>query len=119
MRLFFFALIRFAGASSSSDAQGSPLIGTWKINLEKSRAVLGGPSTPQVNTIEFAAPNGIRYVTVRTDTQGRTRRSEFTAQFDGKTVSQDGLTWTWVSTGLDDQNQVFSRVAILEKQRLQ
>jgi len=66
-------------------AQQNPLIGTWKTNPAKSKAFVGPASAGQVNRIEASGPNGIKYITERTGADGQVTRTEFTANFDGKT----------------------------------
>jgi len=83
-RVSLFAFV-FIVTSLASWAQQHPLIGTWKTNSAKSKAFVGPASTSQVNRIEASGPNGIKYTTERTDAQGQTTRTEFTANFDGKT----------------------------------
>ena len=82
-----FCLLIFAMAlgSITLHAQQDPFVGTWKTNPAKSKAFLGPASPPQLNRIESSGSNGIKYTTERTNAQGETSRTEFTANFDGKT----------------------------------
>ena len=57
----------------------NPLVGTWKLNVEKSKS-----SFKSGTTIVQAAGDGIKFIVDLTAADGTTSHWEFTAQYDGK-----------------------------------
>lgn len=102
--------VAFAAAglfSSAAIAQAaSPLAGTWKVNLAKSK--YDPPSAaPQSGVVKIEITgDAIKVVNDGVDSQGRKTHSEYTAKFDGKdypwkgtidgqpNLSQDTVAWT-------------------------
>ena len=79
---YFVLTAVFALICLPSWAQQNPLIGTWKSNPAKSKAVLGGPTTVNVNTYAASGPNGIKYTSDRVAADGTKSHFEFTANYD-------------------------------------
>ncbi len=71
-------------------AAEDPLIGTWKLNVAKSKYSPGPP--PQRETLKFEpyGDNGIKVTAEITDAQGKTTVTEYSGSFDGKDVSVTG-----------------------------
>jgi hypothetical protein len=66
-----------------------PLIGTWKLNIAKSR--FSGPVPQnQIRTYEMA-PNGIIVTTITVDEHGKKSTNSFPAQYDGKSFAVTGI----------------------------
>ena len=64
-------------------AADDPLIGTWKLNVAKSKYEPGPPT--RSNTLKFeAVPNGYKQSNQGTDAQGNPTASQSTAYYDGK-----------------------------------
>jgi hypothetical protein len=60
-----------------------PFVGTWKLNLEKSKFSPGPP--PQSRTLKIAAQeNGYKAVVDSVDSQGKPNHSEMALKYDGK-----------------------------------
>ena len=77
--LFFLVLLVSVGVR----AQNNPLVGTWKLNLAKSKYSPGPP--PKSGTTKIVAvPGGIRLVADGVDDKGQATRAAYTAKFDGK-----------------------------------
>ncbi len=88
-----------------------PHVGTWKLNLAKSK--FSPPSSaPKSRTLKIEAQdNGIKYVSEGIDAEGKAYHEHFTAKHDGKdypylgssTVDSlaytkiDATTWEWVN----------------------
>jgi hypothetical protein len=64
-------------------AQNNPLVGTWKLNLAKSKYDPGPPPKSGTTTIT-AVPGGIRLVADGVNDKGAATRASYTAKFDGK-----------------------------------
>src|SRR5215813_596879 len=79
----FLAVCLFATSSLSSFAQTDPHIGTWKLNLAKSKYSPGPPPKSQTATFE-AAGQGVKVTAKITDAEGKTVDFQFTANYDGK-----------------------------------
>jgi hypothetical protein len=71
------------GASWSASAQTDPAVGTWKLNVAKSKYVPG--PAPKSNTITItAAGNGIHVVAKGEDANSKPTSIDYTATYDGK-----------------------------------
>jgi hypothetical protein len=60
-----------------------PRVGTWKLNVGKSKYSPGPPPQSQTLKIE-AAGNGEKVTSEQVTTDGKTIKTEYTANFDGK-----------------------------------
>ena len=65
-------------------AAGDPFLGTWKLNLEKSRYNPGPPPQHQTYTFEPADANGVKFTAAGVDARGNPIHIEYTGHFDGK-----------------------------------
>jgi hypothetical protein len=78
--LLFLTLLVSVGAW----AQNDPLVGTWKMNLAKSKFSPGpAPKSPTTTKIATVA-GGIRIVTDGVNAEGQATHTDATAKFDGK-----------------------------------
>src|ERR1051325_11717955 len=75
-------LILFTPASRAG-AQANPFLGTWELNVAKSKHT-PGPAPKQQTTMYEAAGDGIKVTTSGTDAAGNPISTSFTANFDGK-----------------------------------
>ena len=83
------ALAVFAVGASAQQAKNSEL-GTWKLNLEKSKYSPGPPpKSPTMLTME-AAGDGVKYSSKGVDAEGKPTGAEYTAKYDGKDVPLKG-----------------------------
>ena len=69
--------------AAPASAQPDPAVGTWKLNLAKSRFSPGPPPTSGVLTIE-ASGQGLRVTAVTVGQDGTTITTRYTANRDGK-----------------------------------
>lgn len=89
----------------TAQAPTSPLSGTWKLNLAKSK-YSPADLAPKSGTIKYdATADGLKGTTDVVDSQGRKVHAEYTVKFDGKAGAwkgtldgkpnpdQDGVTW--------------------------
>ena len=75
----------FALAGAPLWAQQDPQIGTWKLNLAKSKYSPGPPpKSPTILKREASGPNGMKTTTDGVDAQGNKTHTESTVKFDGK-----------------------------------
>ena len=83
IRMLVVALMGVALAFSAAAEDQAPYVGTWKLNLAKSRYDPGPPprSATDVNTEVNGA---MRSVQSWVDAQGKAHKVEWTAKFDGK-----------------------------------
>jgi hypothetical protein len=77
------------GSSRAVFAQSDPAIGTWKLNVAKSKYNPGAPPKSQTITIT-AAGNGITVMSRGTDSAGKPLATDYTVAFDGKDVPVKG-----------------------------
>ncbi len=71
-------------ASPALHAQADPVLGTWKLNLAKSKYESGPPPKSEVRTYEPAGTNGVRATFRRIDSAGKAVTITYTALYDGK-----------------------------------
>jgi hypothetical protein len=77
-----FLVVAVSAVSLSAQAD-DPLIGTWKLNVAKSKYSPGPP--PQSATITYAASGeGIEVTTEGVNAQGASASTHYTANWDGK-----------------------------------
>jgi hypothetical protein len=70
-------------------AQSDPAIGTWKLNLEKSKYNPG--PLPRTNVVTItSAPNGVKVTAKGMDAKGTPTSIEYTATTDGKDMPVKG-----------------------------
>ena len=67
----------------------NPEVGTWKLNVEKSKYNPGPAPKSNMLTIE-AAGNGVKYSSKGVDAEGKPTAQEYTASYDGKDTPLKG-----------------------------
>lgn len=91
-------LLLFAGAD--------PFVGTWHLNLMRSKWANGQPPKQQIVHME-ETPQGVRYSSETINTDGTTTTSWYTAKYDGKEVHVVGnVYWDPVSLTRTDGKTV-------------
>ncbi len=79
----FLAVCLFATSSLSGFAQTDPVIGTWKLNLAKSKYSPGPP--PKSSTLTYeAVGQGVKLTAKGTNAEGNPIDMQYTANYDGK-----------------------------------
>src|ERR1700733_4923072 len=78
-------------ASSGLRAQDNPLVGTWKLNVAKSKFVPGPAPTSLTRTVE-AQGDGVKYTFDGVAADGKPISYSFSVQFDGKDNPINGST---------------------------
>ena len=88
--LVFGSLLAIAAPTHAVSAQaGDPVIGTWELNLAKSKYAPG--SAPKSETRTYtAAGKGYTFSSKGVDAQGNPTNGTFTTQFDGKYHAMTG-----------------------------
>jgi len=76
-------------ASGSALAQADPFLGTWKLNVSKSKFV-PGPSRKSETRMVEAAPMGLKVSIKRVNGDGSTQEYEYTTNLDGKSYPITG-----------------------------
>ena len=67
-----------------------PHVGTWKMNVAKSKSKSGPPDKSSTVTVT-AQENGIKLVGDRVDAEGKASHQEFAAKYDGKDYPATGI----------------------------
>jgi hypothetical protein len=80
LTLVALSLFVFSVAAYSAD---DPFIGTWKLNLAKSKFTPGPAPKSQTLTYEPSA-NGVKLTSNQVDAQGNSTAGGYTANYDGK-----------------------------------
>lgn len=78
-------------ASSTLRAQDNPLVGTWKLNVAKSKFVPGPAPKNLTRTVE-AQGDGVKYTFDGVAADGKSISYGFSVQFDGKDNAISGST---------------------------
>src|SRR5215510_13621420 len=79
----FLAVCLFVMSPLSNFAQADPIIGTWKLNLTKSKYSPGPPPKSQTVTYESVG-QGVKVTVKGTDAEGKPINFQSTGNFDGK-----------------------------------
>ena len=117
-----FAALAVVVFASGLSAQADPTIGTWKLNLAKTKYTAG--QAPKSTTLVItAAGQGVRLTSDSVLADGSTRKISYTATYDGKdaavtgTPDYDTVSLKKTATGMDGSRkkagkvvQTFSRV---------
>jgi hypothetical protein len=85
VRLLIATIFTVAAAVSAAD----PLIGTWKLNVSRSKFNPGPAPRSQTRTYE-ESPAGVKVTVRTTDARGASTTVEFPAIYDGKTYPVTG-----------------------------
>jgi hypothetical protein len=92
--------------AQSGFAQGDPLLGTWVLNVAKSKYTPGPPPKEQTTIFE-AAGQGLKVTTNGIDSTGKPIMMTFTANYDGKDYPVTGNPdWDMVSLKRINANTV-------------
>ena len=75
--------------SAGVGAQADPQVGTWKLNLDKSKYTAGA-APKSSTTVVTAAGQGIKIATTTVLADGTTRHVSYTANYDGKSAAVTG-----------------------------
>jgi len=86
----FLALCLVALSPLSGFTQTDPFIGTWKLNLAKSKFSPGPPPKSQTVTYE-AVGEGVKLTVKLTDAEGKIVENQSTANYDGKDYPVTGI----------------------------
>ena len=81
---FFLLILTMLTASPSLRAADDPFVGTWKLNLAKSKYNPGPPPKSGSNIFELA-PGGLKLIVRNVDTGGKPTSFERVELYDGKT----------------------------------
>ena len=93
-------------ASEAGFAQGDPLVGTWVLNVAKSKYTPGPPPKEQTTIFE-AAGQGLKVTTKGIDSDGKPTMTAYTANYDGKDYPVTGNpAWDMVSLKRVNANTV-------------
>ena len=77
-------LIAALAVSVGLRAADNPTIGTWKLNLAKSKYDQGPPDRSSTSKFEPSGTNGVKTTVDNVDGQGNRIHYEYTANYDGK-----------------------------------
>lgn len=98
--------ILVAIGAQSGFAQVDPLLGSWVLNVAKSKYTPGPPPKEQTTIFE-AAGQGVKVTTKGTDSAGKPTMTAYTANYDGKDYPVTGNPdWDMVSLKRVDANTV-------------
>jgi hypothetical protein len=79
--------------ATAAMAAGNPFVGTWKLNLAKSK-YNPGPA-PKSSTVKVTAQdNGLKYAMANVDAEGKATNEGFAYKFDGKEYPYTGSSGT-------------------------
>jgi hypothetical protein len=116
MRLMKLALVvTLVAAAYGVQAQADPTVGTWKLNLAKSKYNAGQP--PKSSTVVIAAAGqGIKLTSDTVLADGTARKISYTASYDGKdavvtgTPDYDGMSLKKTANGVEGSRKKAGKV---------
>ena len=116
MRLMKLALVvTLVAAAYGVQAQADPTVGTWKLNLAKSKYNAGQP--PKSSTVVIAAAGqGIKLTSDTVLADGTARKISYTASYDGKdavvtgTPDYDGMSLKKTANGAEGSRKKAGKV---------
>jgi hypothetical protein len=116
MRLMKLALVvTLVAAAYGVQAQADPTVGTWKLNLAKSKYNAGQP--PKSSTVVIAAAGqGIKLTSDTVLADGTARKISYTAMYDGKdavvtgTPDYDGMSLKKTASGVEGSRKKAGKV---------
>jgi hypothetical protein len=116
MRLMKLALVvTLVAAAYGVHAQADPTVGTWKLNVAKSKYNAGQP--PKSSTVVIAAAGqGIKLTSDTVLADGTARKISYTATYDGKdavvtgTPDYDGISLKKTATGFEGSRKKAGKV---------
>jgi hypothetical protein len=86
-QMYLFAVVPVAllvVLGSTAFAQSNPFIGTWKLNVAKSKNLPGAPPMrPATRVNEAWETNGVKFTQIVVQADGTSITAEFSAHFDG------------------------------------
>src|SRR5436190_18053025 len=116
MRLMKLALVMtLVAAAYGVQAQADPTVGTWNLNLAKSKYNAGQPPKSSTVVIE-AAGAGIKLTSNSVLADGSARKIGYTASYDGKdavvtgTPDYDGMSVKKTATGAEGSRKKAGKV---------
>ncbi len=100
------AVIVLAIASVSAAFGADNSLGTWKLNVEKTKYTPGPFPVKSVTTVREAAPGGVKVTNTGERSDGTAINNTYTAKYDGSpaTVSGQGAPYDTVSIKQVDAN---------------
>ena len=97
-RVSLFAVLTAVGMAGADNT-----IGTWKLNMEKSKIMAGPTAIKSLTTVREAVEGGVKLTATGTTADGATNGS-YTAKYDGKSYPVTGLPWDTTSIKQLDAN---------------
>ena len=89
-RLLTFALATLVITSTAAAFGADHSLGTWKLNVEKSRYSPGAFPVKNITTVREAAGDGVKVTNTGERSDGTTINATYTAKFDGSPASVSG-----------------------------
>jgi hypothetical protein len=105
-RIFSLALIVLAISSAAAAFGADNSLGTWKVNIEKTKHTPAPWPVKTVTTVREAVPGGVKVRDTGERTDGTAINASYTAKYDGSPspVSGQGLPYDSVSLKQVDAN---------------
>ena len=91
-------------ALSTVALAADPLVGTWKLNVAKSKGT--GPAPKSGKVTITAQDNGIKSISDGVDADGKAVHSEFAAKYDGKDYPVTGRSYDTIALTRVDANTI-------------
>jgi hypothetical protein len=108
-------VVTLVAAAYGVQAQADPTVGTWKLNLAKSKYNAGQP--PKSSTVVIAAAGqGIKLTSDTVLADGTARKISYTATYDGKdavvtgTPDYDGMSLKKTANGVEGSRKKAGKV---------
>ena len=90
MKSLLAAVVTILVASAAVFAQADPSLGTWKLNVAKSKYNAGPPAPKSTTLVIEAAGKGVKLTSSTVLADGTSRSVSYTTQYDGKDAAVTG-----------------------------
>jgi hypothetical protein len=126
-RIFSLALIVSAIVSAAAAFGADNSLGTWKVNIDKSKYTPGAIPVKSITSVRESAPDGVKVTNTGERADGTAINATYTAKYDGSPTSVSGQgspydtvsikqvnanTFTWDAKKSDGQYHSHGRLVI-------
>ena len=84
-------VVAMLGIAACLWAADNPFIGSWKLNLAKSKITRGQPPKSRTIRYEPFGADGLQSTMITVDAQGKSGEEDYSAKFDGKEYEITGV----------------------------
>lgn len=103
-RIFSLALIVSAIASATAAFGADNSLGTWKVNVDKSKYTPGAIPVKSITSVRESAPDGVKVTNTGERADGTAINVTYTAKYDGSPTSVSGQGSPYDTVSIKQEN---------------